>query len=299
MSADASLVSAPPCAPPDFAPRPPALRLPDLACDCHAHILGPSARYAYAPDRIYTPPDCLLSDFRLMLAALGLQRAVLVQPSVYGTDNSVMLQALREAGAAFRGVAVVNRDIVMAELEAMHALGVRGVRVNLVDVQAGQSRLPLSALKPLAQRIAPLGWHMEFLLHVNDYPQLDQELADFPVDTVFGHLGYMPVDRGLSDPGFQSLLRLLKADRSWVKLTGPYRIAQGGWPYAGVAELAQALLQAAPSRVLWGSDWPHVMLKGVMPNDGDLCDLLASWVPDAQQRQQVLVDNPARLYGFA
>lgn len=291
-------VSAPPCAPPDFAPSKPRLMFPPRSCDCHAHILGPASHHAYAPDRIYTPPDCLAGDYRTMLAALGVQRAVLVQPSVYATDNTVMRQALRESAGRFRGVAVVDWMIDHATLESMHAEGVRGVRVNIVDVKEGQGALPLDLLRSLAQRIAPLGWHMEFLMHVDAFANLDSDLAGFPVDVVFGHLGYMRTDKGMETPGFQALLRLLDAGRSWVKLTGPYRISTGSLPYADVTPLAHALLQTAPGSVVWGSDWPHVMLKGGMPNDGDLADLLSTWIPDADQRHQVLVDNPARLYGF-
>lgn len=233
-----------------------------------------------------------------MLAALGVGRAVLVQPSVYATDNTVMLDALRESGSAFRGVAVVEWAIGDAALESMHAAGVRGVRVNIVDVNSGKGTLPLDLLCALARRIAPFGWHMEFLMHVDEFVSLDRDLADFPVDVVFGHLGYMRTDKGLAAPGFQALLRLLKAGRSWVKLTGPYRISTSALPYADVAPFAQALIQAAPERVLWGSDWPHVMLKGTMPNDGEIADLLQAWIPDYDQRRKVLVDNPARLYGF-
>lgn len=291
-------LGAPACAPPDFAPRPPRLALPSHSCDCHAHILGPASRHAYSPHRIYTPPDCLLADYRAMLAALGVGRAVLVQPSVYATDNTVMLDALRESGSAFRGVAVVEWAIGDAALESMHAAGVRGVRVNIVDVNSGKGTLPLDLLCALARRIAPFGWHMEFLMHVDEFVSLDRDLADFPVDVVFGHLGYMRTDKGLAAPGFQALLRLLKAGRSWVKLTGPYRISTSALPYADVAPFAQALIQAAPERVLWGSDWPHVMLKGTMPNDGEIADLLQAWIPDYDQRRKVLVDNPARLYGF-
>lgn len=290
---------APPCAPPDFAPRPPRRALPANACDCHAHILGPAARHPYIAERIYTPPDCLLADYRAMLAALGVTRAVLVQPSVYGTDNRALLQALNEMQGAWRGVAVVEPTISEVELRAMHAAGVRGVRVNVVDVRDGKGALPLAALRALAERIAPLGWHMEFLLHVDEFPRLDAELAGFPVDVVLGHLGYMRTALGLDHPGIQALLRLLQSGRAWVKLSGPYRISAGGLPYDDVTPFAHALLQAAPDRVLWGSDWPHVMLKGAMPNDGELADLLGTWIPDEALRRQVLADNPARLYGFA
>jgi predicted TIM-barrel fold metal-dependent hydrolase len=289
---------APACAAPDFFPRKPKLVLPAGACDCHAHILGPAAEFAYAPERIYTPPDCLLGDYQTMLNTLGLERAVLVQPSVYGTDNRVMLRALRVGGSALRGVAVVDARVSEAELNDMHQAGVRGVRVNVVDVKEGKGALPLAELRYLAQRVAPLGWHMEFLMHVNEHPDLDQAFADFPVQVVLGHLGYMPTSQGLQSPGFQALLRLLNEGRTWVKLTGPYRISSNALPYSDVKAFAQALLQTAPDRVLWGSDWPHVMLKGTMPNDADLLDLLGSWIPDEEDLQKVLVSNPRRLYGF-
>jgi predicted TIM-barrel fold metal-dependent hydrolase len=289
---------APACAAPDFAPRKPRLAFAPLSCDCHAHILGPAARHPYAPERIYTPPDCLPSDYRAMLATLGVERAVLVQPSVYGTDNSAMLHALREAGPAFRAVAVVDWAIGDAALDAMHAEGVRGVRVNVVDVKEGALALPLERLNGLARRISRLGWHMELLAHVDRFASLDRDLGGFPVDLVFGHLGYMPAGKGLEAPGFQALLRLLADGRCWVKLTGPYRISALALPHADVVPYAHALLDAAPTQVVWGSDWPHVMVEGAMPNDGDLADLLLDWIPDADMRRRVLVENPARLYGF-
>ena len=289
---------APLCAAPDPAPRRPRLTLPPLSCDTHAHICGPAARYAYAPARIYTPPDALYPDYRALLDTLGMARAVLVQPSVYGSDNTVLLDALALDPARLRGVAVIEPDTPRAELERMHALGVRGVRCNIVDVKEGKGRLPLERLQALARAIAPLGWHLEFLMHVDEFPDLDLLLANFPVDVVFGHLGYLTKGKGIDTPGFQALLRLLRGGRAWVKLTGPYRISGTALPYADVTPFAHALVAAAPERIVWGSDWPHVMVKGAMPNDGDLCDLLADWVPDAAQRQRVLVDNPARLYGF-
>lgn len=289
---------APPCAPPDFAPRRPRMGFPALACDCHAHILGPASRFAYSPDRLYTPPDCLLPDYRAMLATLGVERAVLVQPSVYGTDNTVMLEALREAGQSFRGVAVVEWDIADREIASLHALGVRGVRVNVVDVKEVGGALPVERIRDVARRIAPHGWHVELLAHVDRFPALDRDLADFPADVVFGHLGYMRTDKGAQAPGFRALVRLLAAGRAWVKLTGPYRISAGAMPHADVAAFARELLRAAPDRVVWGSDWPHVMVKGAMPNDGDLADLLLDWIPDEGLRRRVLVDNPGRLYGF-
>jgi predicted TIM-barrel fold metal-dependent hydrolase len=261
--------------------------------------MGPRARYAYSPARIYTPPDCLLSDYLHMLDTLGVERAVLVQPSVYGTDNTVMLEAMKTANGRLRGVAVVEEDISEMDLKALNDAGVRGVRVNIVDVKDRKpGTLPMTALKKMAQRIAPLGWHMELLMHADEFPDLDRQFGDFPVDMVLGHLGYMNIGNTPDDAGFQALLRLMKAGKAWVKLTGPYRITAAALPYPDTAACAKALLEANRERVIWGTDWPHVMLKGRMPNDGELADVLFDWIPDAGLREQVLARNPAKLYGF-
>jgi predicted TIM-barrel fold metal-dependent hydrolase len=289
---------APLCAPPDPAPKRPALRLPPRSCDTHAHVCGPSTRYTYSSARIYTPPDALFSDYRAMLDTLGIERAVLVQPSVYGADNTALLDALALDTGRLRGVAVIDPSTPRAELERMHALGVRGVRCNVVDVKGPSGRLPLELLQALARLIRPLGWHLELLMHVDEYPDLDQLLGDLPVDLVFGHLGYMARGQTLGAPGFQALLRLLRGGRAWVKLTGPYRISSLPFPHADVTPFAHALADAAPDRLLWGSDWPHVMVTGTMPNDGELCDLLATWMADPATRQKILVCNPAQLYGY-
>jgi len=287
------------CAAPDPAPRKPKITLPAGATDTHAHICGPKSQYAYFSERVYTPPDCLLPAYSHMLKTLGVERAVLVQPSVYGTDNTAMLDAMKVAGKSFRGVSVVADDISESELKRLHEAGVRGVRVNIVDVPNRKpGTMPMEALKKLAQKVKPFGWHMEFLAHVDEFPDLDNMLDGFPVDTVYGHLGYMKTDKGIAHPGFQALLRLMKAGKAWVKLTGPYRISLQTMPHADTDVYAHELIKAAPQQVVWGSDWPHVMVKGAMPNDGDICDLLGNWVLDANVRKQVLVDNPARLYGF-
>jgi len=251
------------------------------------------------PERVYTPPDCLLPDYERMLSALGLERAVLVQPSVYGRDNAVLIEALGRSRGRFRGVAVVGPELSDVELAQLDAAGVRGVRVNIVDVPGREpGALPLTGLRALAARIAPLGWHIELLLHVDEFPELDRALAGFPVDVVIGHLGYMKTARGLGDPGFRALLRLLARGRCWVKLTGPYRISSAPLPYADVVPLARTLAAERADRLLWGSDWPHVMLKGAMPNDAELVEVLADWLPDEALRRRVLVENPAALYGF-
>lgn len=289
---------APPCAAPDPQPRKPSMALPPSSCDTHAHVCGPAQRYPYWSGRVYTPPEAPLPAYRRVLATLGVERAVLVQPSVYATDNTALLDALAEGGSAFRGVAVVEDDVSDAEIDRLHAAGVRGVRCNIVDIAQDKGRLPLTMLRRLGDTIRAHGWHIELLLHVDEFPDLDHAFADFPVPIVLGHLGYMRTDRGLHDPGFRAMLRLMQAGRCWVKLTGPYRISTGPMPHADTIPQAHALLEAAPGQVLWGTDWPHVMVKGAMPNDGDLCDLLAAWVPDPGLRERVLVENPARLYDF-
>jgi 2-pyrone-4,6-dicarboxylate lactonase len=294
-----SATDAPACAAPDFNPRAPKMRLPRLSCDTHAHIMGPKAQYAYSPARIYTPPDCVLADYLYLLDTLGVERAVLVQPSVYGTDNTVMLEAMKAANNRLRGVAVVEDDISEDELKDLNAAGVRGVRVNIVDVKDRKpGTLPMKSLKALAQKIAPLGWHMEFLMHADEFADLDEKFADFPVDIVLGHLGYLNIGKALDAPGFQALLRLMKTGKAWVKLTGPYRITPQPLPYEETTPFARALLEANPERVIWGTDWPHVMLKGRMPNDGELAEVVFDWMPDVKVREQVLAKNPAKLYGF-
>ena len=272
---------APLCAAPDAEPRKPKIVLPPGACDTHAHICGPKSAHPYAPRRIYTPPDALLGDYLEMLGTLGVERAVLVQPSVYGTDNTVLMEALDDG-----------------DIERLHNAGVRGLRFNLVDVADPSGAIALGPVTRLAERVKPLGWHAEFLIHVDDYPGLDAMFADFPTDIVIGHMGYMRPGRDIGEAGFEAMVRLARAGGCWVKLTGPYRISAGDLPYGDVKAVARALVEAAPGRVVWGTDWPHVMVTKPMPNDGDLCDLLADWVPDADLRKRLLVDNPAELYGF-
>ena len=272
-----------------------------MSCDSHAHICGPGSEYAYANDRIYTPPDALLADYLILLKSLGAERSVLVQPSVYGTDNTVMLSAMRgmiAAGMPCRGVAVVDETVTEPELDEMHETGVRGLRFNLVDVARPGRTIPLDSIRTLCERIAPRGWHAEFLIHVDDYPDFDVKFGDFPTDIVVGHMGYLRLGRDLTCDGFGGMLRLAEAGRCWVKLTAPYRVSSGDLPYPEAGDFARAVVEAAPGRVVWGTDWPHVMVTKPMPNDADLCDLFAQWIPDPQARRRILVDNPTDLYDF-
>jgi 2-pyrone-4,6-dicarboxylate lactonase len=290
------MTSAPFCQAPDSTVRAPRVQLPEGATDCHAHICGPVEKFPYWSERIYTPPDALMPSYKAMLGG------VIVQPSVYADDNRAMLAALASDPKNLRGVAVVKSTISDAELLAMNEAGVRGVRCNIVDLASAKGELPIQELRALADRIAPLKWHLELLMHVNEFPQLQSQLGDLPVDLVFGHYGYAPTKVGIEDAGFQALLALMKRGKAWVKFTGPYRISSRPVDqqpmYDDVKPFAQALIACNLSRIVWGTDWPHVMVKGTMPNDADLCDLLGDWVLDSSLREKILVQNPAVLYGF-
>jgi 2-pyrone-4,6-dicarboxylate lactonase len=290
---------APLCAPPDREPRAPRTTFPLFACDTHAHIF--EARFPYAKERIYTPPDSNLGDYKKLLKALGCERAVLVQPSVYGADNAAMLDALKHGGPGFRAVAVTSPDISESEIKLLHAAGVRGLRFNVVDVRANKNQVPAEMLRGVTKRIAPHGWHIEMLVNLDEAGDFAPLLGSLGAPVVLGHLGY-PKGGAATWPNtraFADLLRLLDGGQCWIKLTGPYRITTTpDLPYADTDEPARKLVAARPDRMIWGTDWPHVMKKKPMANDGDMADLLERWVPDTALRQQILVDNPAALYGF-
>jgi predicted TIM-barrel fold metal-dependent hydrolase len=298
MTASSSVrteAGAPACQPPDLLPRVPVMAVPPLACDCHAHIFGDPARYPLVPGRRYTPSAANLDDYRAMLAALGLQRAVIVQPTIY-PDNQVTIDALQSAGGQWRGIARLDAGVTQQELERLHAIGFRGVRFHPRRADDGG----LERLEFLCARIAPLGWHVQFHLDARDLGELAPRIEKLPVACVIDHLGHMaPAGSvGIDEPGFQVLLRWLREERAWVKLSAPNRFGDPLPPYPQVLPFARALVAANPGRVLWGSDWPHSSHKGFMPNDADLLDLLALWAPDEALRRRILVDNPAELYGF-
>lgn len=280
---------------PDPGTRRPVLKLPSGACDCHAHVFGPQQRFPYAPNAGYIPPDAPPEAYVRMLRTLGCERAVLVQPSVYATDNSAMLDAMRSGIFAFRGVAVVNEDISERELEDMHRAGVRGVRINLASATPG---LTLEQAPRLAPRLKALGWHLQFFMDLRKLPDAETLLGKLDIDIVIDHFGRVRADDGIDAPPFQTLLRLLGRDNCWAKLIGPYFLSDKNPLFPDVIPFARVVVAAAPDRVVWGTDWPHPSSQGMMPNDGDLADMLPEWIPDAAQRQKVLVENPRRLYGF-
>ena len=287
--------------PPLAHPRQPRLKLPAGSCDSHVHVYGPATRFPYAPERPYTPDDAPVERLQALHRLLGIDRAVYVQATVHGYDNAAVLDAIARDPARGRGVALVRTDIAEAELRQLHAGGVRGVRFNFVKHL--RETPDTDAVLRLAERIAPLGWHVQ--LHLGAQDLLDQMPFLRRLQTPFAidHMGRTMVADGLRQDACAALLELLADERAWIKLSGPERIsadmARGGaFPYADVVPFARQLLAAAPRRAVWGTDWPHPNVRE-MPDDGDLVDLLAHYGDEADTLQRLLVDNPARLYGFA
>ncbi|AXS84926.1 amidohydrolase family protein [Marinobacter sp. Arc7-DN-1] len=277
----------------------PQEKLPEGACDTHAHLFGPQEAYPYQTKRGYTPPDATETSYRNLLQTLGFQRAVLVQPSVYGTDNRLMLDTLSASTDSdpidWRGVAVVDRHISDEELSRMDTLGVRGIRINLVF----PGGVTFEDIVSLAARIKVFGWHIQFLVDVSKFENLAERLDKLPVPSVVDHMGHLSTRLGIANPGFRELLDLMAEGRTWVKLTGPNRLSTlPEAPFTDVDPFFQALREARQDRCLFGTDWPHVQLPTPMPFDHSLVNEFIRLVPDVQGRQAILVDNPANLYGF-
>jgi predicted TIM-barrel fold metal-dependent hydrolase len=283
------------CQGPDPHPRQPRLPAPLAATDTHFHIFGPTPRYPYVADREYTPPDALPAACRHLFQTLGIGRAVLVQPSVYGTDNRCAMDSATQLGVPARVIVVVPYETPDRELMRLHEGGARGVR--FIIAHAGG--LPLSDLDRFSARVKDMGWHIQLLLQSKDLLALEPRLATLPSDIVIDHMGFIrPADGGVEQPAFQALLRLLRGDHCWVKFSGAYRLSVEAPAYRDLSPFARALAGERPDRLLWGSDWPHAVFKGRMPNTTDLFDLLIDWVPEEKVRTRILIDNPARLFGF-
>ncbi len=285
---------APPACPgPDPSPRGATrFRVPPGAVDTHAHVIGLPPAYPFVSTRHYTPPEATADAYLHILDATGMTYGVLVQVSVHGTDNRLMVETLQAHPARLRGVAVTALGLGDPAYAALHQAGVRGLRINVLY----GGGVGLDDLARYGALCREMGWHLQLLLDARALPDLAPRLAALPVPFVVDHMGHLPAAAGVRDPGFQTLVGLVR-DGAWVKLSGAYRMSAAP-PYADTAAFAQALYAAAPERCVWGSDWPHVATYGAMPNVGDLLDLLADWLPDEAARQAVLVDNPHRLYGF-
>ena len=277
----------------------PRLEVPALACDAHIHIYDPAFPQVAGPSLTATPQNATVDDYRRIQQRLGTQRCVVVQPRVYGTDNRATLDAVARLGPAqARGIAVVTPDVSDAELQALHDGGIRGVRMTLHAAVGAPTRIEM--LGALAERIAPFGWHLQLHLQADQILAHADALAVLPCPLVFDHLARLPQPLGAGHPAFGVVRALLQAERAWLKLSGAYLNTAVGAPgYADTVAVARVWVDAAPTRLVWGSDWPHTTEETHKPDDATLLDLLADWVPDPATRQAVLVSNPARLYGFA
>jgi predicted TIM-barrel fold metal-dependent hydrolase len=289
----------------------PSRALPAGSTDCHMHVFGPLGKYPCAPRRSYTPREARLDQWESMARHVGLERQVLVQASAYGTDNSCMLDAMEAAGGRCRGVAVIDAATSTQELEAMHRQGVRGVRVNAATFGENDSSAILDHVKWAAERVAPLGWHVQIFTRLGVIDALADQLKQLPAPLVIDHMGLARAELGVTQPGFARLLGLLKSGRCWVKISGAYRVSSVAPDFPDAAPLAQALLDANSERIVWGSDWPHTgehkgeAHDGAPPvidyrplDNGVLVNLLIDWCRDESTLRRVLVDNPAELYGF-
>jgi predicted TIM-barrel fold metal-dependent hydrolase len=270
------------------------LRAPPGAVDTHFHIFGPETEYPFLPVRRFTPPDATVESYLTLHRTLGLTRAVLVQPSMYGTDNRRQLDAAAQMNIPTRTIVVVPLTVSDAELTDLYARGARGVRF-ITTQPAG---LPLDQLEHFAARLGTLGWHIQLMLSPDHLTELAPRLAKLRCPIVIDHIGDIRSARGTGQPAFQALLRLLGGGQCWVKLSAGYHHSDQAPPYRETIPLVHGLVEAQPDRLFWGSDWPHANHPGTMPNSTDLFDLMLDWVPDEGTRNRILVDNPERFYGF-
>jgi predicted TIM-barrel fold metal-dependent hydrolase len=273
--------------------RPPKQQAPALTCDCHFHIFGPYDKYPLSAGRTYDPAPALVPDYLAMAGQLGIQRMVVVQASVSGTDNAVTLDAVRQFGQhRARAVAVIDDRFTDAVLKQMHQDGVRGVRFNL----SSGNGTPIEQLETIAHRIAPLGWHIQVYIEGETLAEMAPTLAKLPVEIVIDHCGGVKAGLGLEHPQFHALLGLLDSGRAWIKVCS-YRVSSIGQPWDDPAPNVKAFVARYPERCVWGTDWPHPQMNP-SPEAGLLLDQFFEWVPDAATRQRILVDNAATLYGF-
>jgi len=281
--------------------------LPAGACDCHVHVIGDPARYPMVADRHYTPRLATPQDLLRHMAGLGLARAVIVQPSVYGTDNRCLLDGLRALNGAGRGVAVLDAAVRPDELQDLHAQGVRGLRINLESTGRSDAQSIRAELAAWARRLAPLGWHLQVYASLDAIAAAAPALAGLPVPVVLDHFAMIPAGTAPRDPRVQAVLDLVARGAAYVKLSAPYRIDAPGAAPEAVAALAAAFIAGNPDRILWASDWPHTNREpGKAAHEpsayrqigsGRLAQGIGAWLPGTV-RARVLVDNPARLYGF-
>jgi D-galactarolactone isomerase len=274
----------------------PRLKTPAGATDTHIHFYDTAERYPIAPSAAFLPSPARLADYRKLQQRLGLERVIVVQPSAYGTDNRCTMDAVAELGQAARAVVVVDQSVSDAELERLTKAGARGIRFHMLKGGA----LPRDILEEMAARVHPFGWHVQLQCNGRELPEREAMLRRLPGHLVIDHVGRFMHPVPLDHPAFACLLGLLETGRVWVKLSAPYESSRSGPPaYEDVSALAQALVRAAPERMLWASNWPHPGQSDPRVRDeAQLLDLLIEWAPEEAMRSRILVDNPAALYGF-
>jgi predicted TIM-barrel fold metal-dependent hydrolase len=273
--------------------RKPQFKLPPGATDAHCHVFGPQNKFPYSPKRSYTPEDAPKEMMRALHDYLGFSRAVLVQASVHGTDNTAMLDCIASDPTRYRGVAIVDDTFTDADFDKLHAGGVRGVRFNFIKHLGGYP--DMGVFYRVINRIKDRGWHVVLHLGASDImPNMDM-MRKLPLTFAIDHMGRVPAKDGLDQAPFKALMELAKLDNCWIKLCGAERIDFP--PYDKAVPVAHAILEALPTRTIWGTDFPHPNATHEA-DEGELVDLVPQFAPDAQAQQRVLVDNPARLYGF-
>ncbi len=283
--------------------------IPRGACDCHVHVFGEATEYPFVAQRGYTPPPASADELLTLQKTLHLSRVVIVQPSVYGTDNSCTLDGMRRLGKRARGVAVIDAATDAGALASMHEAGIRGVRVNLATSGENDPNVARRNLLAAAERVAPLGWHVQVYTGLDVITALADDLMKLPVPIVFDHFGGAQAATGLDQPGWDVLLKLVESGKAYVKVSGHYRSSLAAPAYADMAPYARALIAANADRIVWGTDWPHPahapspdkaheLSPSYDIDDGLALNQLGLWAPDAATRRKILVDNPARLYDY-
>jgi predicted TIM-barrel fold metal-dependent hydrolase len=285
--------------------------IPAGACDTHVHVIPDPAKFPFWSGRVYTPPVDTAEDLLALQKALHLDRVVIVTPSVYGTDNSATLDGIKQLGQErARGVAVIGPQTGAADLDAMHKGGIRGIRVNLEQGGVSDPAVAGRLLDEAVARLAGIPWHLQIYARLTLVAALQDRFAALPMPVVFDHFAGAKAALGVSQPGFDAVLNLVRSGKAYVKISGAYRASEQAPDYAEVAPFARALIEANADRIVWGTDWPHPDSR-ILPDrratdiapplpvdDGRLLNLLPEWAPDPAVRKKILVDNPARLYGY-
>ncbi len=282
---------------PDMNWRKPAFTMPANACDAHCHVFGPGAVFPYAPDRSYTPHDAPKEMLNALHESLGISRAVIVQASCHGTDNRATIDAIQWSKGRWSGVAIVDETFADKDYRELHDGGIRGVRFNFVKHLGG---IPdMNVFQRVLDTITPMGWHLVLHLDAQNILEFHDMLHGLKLPFIIDHMGRVKAAAGLEQPPFQALLELMKQENAWVKVCGSERVSSMGPPFTDSAPFAAALINAAPDRTLWGTDFPHPNVGKHMPNDAALVELIPLFAPTPEMQKRLLVDNPERLYDFA